>query len=259
MSATHHGRDMWLQKPTLRAVYADLYRRITARCVTGPLLEVGAGSGNFKDWATGVVATDVVGAPWLDTVADAAALPFAAGSFANVVAFDTLHHIEYPALFLSEAARVLRPAGRLIVVDPAITPLSAAFYRAFHPEPFDMAADPLARGTPQARRDPLDANQALATLLFRRHRAALARELPDLRLVETRLLSLFAYPLSGGFRRWSLLPASWVSAVLRGEDALLPAVGPLMAFRLLAVLERQADGEARPTPPPTGRRTGDAR
>jgi len=52
-------------------------------------------------------------------------------------------------------------------------------------------------------------------------------------------LSLFAYPLSGGFRRWSLIPAFLVRPLLLVEDGLLIVLGPVMAFRLLVTLERR--------------------
>jgi hypothetical protein len=51
-------------------------------------------------------------------------------------------------------------------------------------------------------------------------------------------LSLFAYPLSGGFKSWSLLPHKWVYFVLKIEEKLLPILGRLMAFRLMVVLEK---------------------
>jgi hypothetical protein len=50
--------------------------------------------------------------------------------------------------------------------------------------------------------------------------------------------SLFAYPLSGGFKQWTLIPEFLVDPVLKVEDWLLPLLGPVMAFRLLGVLER---------------------
>jgi hypothetical protein len=55
-------------------------------------------------------------------------------------------------------------------------------------------------------------------------------------------MSLFAYPLSGGFKPWSLLPAAAAGPLLTLEHMLEPALAPLMAFRLLAVMER-ASGE----------------
>jgi len=75
-------------------------------------------------------------------------------------------------------------------------------------------------------------------LLFGRYRQRLAAEFPELVVRQVRLLSLLAYPLSGGFKSWSLLPALLVAPLLRLERALEPALGRLMAFRLLAVVER---------------------
>lgn len=51
-------------------------------------------------------------------VAEAERLPFAAGSFDCVVAIDVLHHLERPSRFAAEAARVLRPQGLYLGVEP---------------------------------------------------------------------------------------------------------------------------------------------
>ena len=55
---------------------------------------------------------------------------------------------------------------------------------------------------------------------------------------EVRWIGLFAYPLSGGFRPWSLIPERLVEPLLDLEHYLLPFLGPLTAFRLLIVVER---------------------
>ena len=60
---SHDARDAWMRKPSLRAVYTDLYRQLAARCVPGLTVEVGGGSGNFKDYAPNTVSTDIVSAP----------------------------------------------------------------------------------------------------------------------------------------------------------------------------------------------------
>jgi SAM-dependent methyltransferase len=235
----HQYRNTWLAKPALRVVYEDCYRRISAACVPGTTLEIGAGSGNFKMFAADVISVDILPAPWLDTVADAQHLPFARASFDNIVMFDVLHHIENPSFFFLEAVRILRSGGRIIFVEPAITPLSWLFYKLFHPEPVRMGRNPLACVAADPNRDPFDANQAIPTLLCGRYRARFEQHFPALRVRQVQLLSLFAYPLSGGFRPWSLLPPRLVQRLLRAEDLLLPFLGKLMAFRLFAVVQRQ--------------------
>ena len=234
-----HGRQ-WQQKPALRAIYLDLYRRMAAQLKSGATLEIGGGAGIFKDFAPDVVTTDILAAPWLDLVADAQALPFTAGSFDNIVMFDVLHHIEFPLRFLSEAQRILRPGGRIIMVEPGISPVSWVFYKLLHPEPVIMADDPLTDGTPQKGRDAFAANQAIPSNLVGRDRHRLRAAFPQFTVKRAEWLSLLAYPLSGGFKPWSLIPAALVTPVLALENILAPLLGRLAGFRLLAVIEKAA-------------------
>ncbi|NQV83944.1 MAG: class I SAM-dependent methyltransferase [Rhodospirillales bacterium] len=238
-------RTIWETKPVLRAVYSNYYRKIVSWCREGKSLEVGGGSGNLKEFTVDVVSTDIAELPWLDAVANAQTLPFSDASFANIVMVDVFHHIEQPRLFLAEAERVLEPGGRLIMIEPAITVLSGFFFRFFHPEPVDMTADPLAEITPDPDRQPFDSNQAIPTLLCSRYREHMGQEFPALKLVKIEWFDFIAYPLSGGFRRWSLLPAMAVPGVLKLESLLLPLIGRWVAFRLLAVFEKAANGGAK--------------
>ncbi|MHC8508142.1 MAG: class I SAM-dependent methyltransferase [Rhodospirillales bacterium] len=238
-------RIIWSQKPVLREIYTDYYRRIAKACVPGPVLEIGGGSGNFKAFMDEVVSTDITPSPWLDAACDAHRLPFKDGAFANIIMIDVLHHMERPAAFFAEARRTLKPGGRIVMIEPAITPVSYPFYAWLHPEPVDMKQD-LTRepaSAPGRARDPFDANQAVPTLIFHESAGAvLAHTAPGFRLVDRRRLSFWAYPLSGGFRPWSLLgarPARWL---LKTERALEPLLGRLAAFRLMAVLERTTPG-----------------
>jgi hypothetical protein len=39
-----------------------------------------------------------------------------------------------------------------------------------------------------------------------------------------------AYPLSGGFKPWSLISKGMVAPLLKAEDAMMPLLGGLLAF-----------------------------
>jgi len=233
-------REIWNAKPVLRAIYGDIYRRMMTSIAPGLTLEVGGGSGNFKSFAPDTVTTDIVSAPWIDVTCDAQRLPFADCTFANVVMVDVLHHIEFPVRALKEFDRVLKPGGRLVMCEPAITPVSWVFYKLLHPEPVDMSADPLQDGTISPDKDPFDSNQAIPTLLTGRDRLRLAQAVPGLALARLERFSFAAYPLSGGFRPWSLIPAFAVEPVLAAEWAMRRLFGPIAAFRLLAEYRKNA-------------------
>jgi SAM-dependent methyltransferase len=227
-------REVWKRKPVLREVYGDIYRHMIARCAPGSIVEIGGGSGNFKGFAPQTISTDIVSAPWLNLQCDAQRLPFRDASVDNIVMVDVLHHLESPALFLKEAERVLRPNGRLVFCEPAITPFSAIFYRLFHEEPFDLSVDPLAIRSLTEGRHPWESNQGLPTLLVGRYREAVAKWVPGLSLEDVDYFSFISYPLSGGFKSWSLLPAAAVAPLSKLEWGLSRIVGKLAAFRLLA-------------------------
>jgi SAM-dependent methyltransferase len=220
-------------------VYEDFFRRIAGACASGITLEIGGGIGNLKTRLPDVIASDIQFAPWLDMVIDAQRLPFADGSLGNIVMLDVLHHIEYPILFFREAQRVLRSGGRVVMIEPAITPGSTIFYRLFHEEPVDMSVDPLATGAPNHERGPYEGNQAIPTLIATRHQARFRALLPALSISRVHWLSFVVYPLSGGFRRWSLLGPAAANLGLRVERPLEPVLGRLFGFRLMMVLQRR--------------------
>lgn len=232
-------RSVWERKPVLRVVYDDLFRRIADACVPGLALEIGGGSGNLKERLPEVIASDIQFAPWLDIVADAQRLPFRDGALSNMVMVDVLHHIEFPLVFLREAERVLRRGGRIVMIEPAITPGSTLFYRFVHEEPVDMRCDPLVVGKPDADRNPYESNQAIPTLIATRHRERFHTLMPGLRVADVKWFSLAVYPLSGGFKSWSLVNGAMAKLGLAIEKVLEPALGRVAGFRMLLVIEKR--------------------
>ena len=108
----------WRSKRGLRLIYQELFRAVRNECVEGSILEVGGGFGSLKEELKSLISTDIVRMPNLDVVCDTQILPFVQDSFNNVVAVDTLHHLEWPLRFFQQVAGVLQYGGRLILVEP---------------------------------------------------------------------------------------------------------------------------------------------
>jgi SAM-dependent methyltransferase len=233
-------RGVWEKKPSIRLLYRDFHRRLLDGCPEGRVLDIGGGTAHIKDFRPDIVSADILPFPGIDVVADAHRLPFPNELFSGVVMLDVLHHLERPIEFLREASRVLKPGGRLAMIEPAMTAVARRFYDYFHDEPVHMDVDPFAHVVINPNRDPFDANQAVPTLLFARPAACRRVEeaIPTLRVASVKWLSLFAYPMSGGFQSWSLISAALVPSMLALEEKVPEAVRRQIAFRMMVVLER---------------------
>ena len=185
-----------------------------------------------------MVATDIQSAPWLDCVADAQRLPFARGCAANIVMVDVLHHLEFPLVFFREAERVLRPGGRVIMVEPAITWGSSCstgcfITSRFEPRPTSCSTEARIRTA-----TPMTPTRPIPTLLATRDRERFHRLCPALRIAGVEWFSFAAYPLSGGFKPWSLVGEGVARRMLRVERAIEPVLGRFTAFRMMLIVEK---------------------
>lgn len=230
---------IWNEKPTLRLMYADYHRRLITACPDGPLLDIGGGTAHVKNIRSDVLSIDILPFPGIDVVCDAHGLPFLDRTFTGIIMIDVLHHLERPIAFLKEASRVLRSGGILAMIEPGMSTVAYPFYRYLHQEPAEMGTDPFSPGPTKASRDPYDANQAIPTLLFSdANRWRLNELVPELTVCHVDWLSLFAFPLSGGFKRWCLIPSQFAGALIKFEDRLPRSVQEFFGFRIFVTLQR---------------------
>ncbi len=207
------------EKPLLRRVYRT-WHTLVAEAIPerpSPVLELGAGAGWFQAPGHDVLRSDVLPLPGLDARCTGLALPFRANALAAIAGFNVLHHIPDLRRFFAEAAHCVAPAGKILLLEPWVTPFSRLVYARLHYEPFD----PDAPDWSLASAGPLSgANNALPWIVFERDRDIFARDFPQWRIRRLLPLSGLGYYLSGGVSMRKLVPDCLTEPIIT-LDALL--------------------------------------
>ena len=162
-------RQIWQSKEILRKLYLRWYGTIAHALRPGNILELGGGSGNLKEFFPDSISSDILFAPWLNAVLDAHDLPFKKNSLDNVVLFDVLHHLANPTDFFSEAERVMRSQGRIVLMEPYISWVSFFVYKFLHAEGMVWRVDPFKMAESGRDKNPFYGNQAIPTLIFEKY------------------------------------------------------------------------------------------
>ncbi|MCX7045457.1 MAG: class I SAM-dependent methyltransferase [Candidatus Sumerlaeota bacterium] len=230
-------RRIWREKPQIRLVYERWIARMRPYLPAGPLLEVGSGSGLTKDLLPQAWICDIVPAPWLDLVTDGMKLPFANGALGGILAFDFLHHVADPHEFFDEAARTLRPGGRVLLIEPYITPVSFFGYKLLHHEDVYFGGYHKDIGPDGAKSDPWQGNLALPNLVFGRETAQWSRRQPSLRIIKKEKMSFLDFQLAAGFKPRAYVPHGFFRRAVRLDD-FLGFLMPLIGFRIFVTLEK---------------------
>jgi SAM-dependent methyltransferase len=217
------------EKGFLRRLYGEWYERIACALPPGegPILELGSGAGFLSERLPGLITSEVFYCDGIRIVLDGQRLPFAASSLRAVVTVDVFHHLPAVRSFLQDATRSLRPGGRIIMIEPWVTPWSRWVYRHLHHEPFI----PEAKQWEFASGGPLSgANGALPWIVFSRDRMQFLKEFGQLRIEAIRLMMPFAYLISGGVSLRGFLPGMFYRWIRFLEKLFTPYLPRLAMF-----------------------------
>lgn len=170
------------------------------------VIEIGTGAAFSSNFLGDIkyLKTDAIDTGLQEKIVDARDLPFGDESLDVIFGVDVFHHISKPFEFLEEANRTLRQHGRLILIEPAITPFSWPVYKFLHPEPMKWSVS-VTREFEYSGSNVMDANNALPSLVFRNNTKGDLKEFGLALKYETRLFGFISMIATGGINNtWSI-------------------------------------------------------
>jgi SAM-dependent methyltransferase len=229
-------RDIIRRKVFLRKLYEQWYDKFL-KCIVslpeGLLVELGSGGGFFKEVVPSVICSDIIPLPGNDMTFSALNMPFETKGVSGIFMIDTFHHIPDSKLFLEEACRVLKPGGKIMMVEPANSFWGRFIYKNFHHEPF--YPDGLWKIPDEG---PLTgANGALPWIVFVRDCELFNDMFPNLKIESIEFHNPFLYLLSGGVSYRQLFPGfafQFVNAI----DKIIPKISKQFSMFMTIIITK---------------------
>lgn len=236
-TTTQLRKQIISSKRFLTAVYDEWYRRIAAGlpAIEGTVLELGSGAGHCDRHISHVITSEVFFCSTIQLVADAQRLPFSNKSLRAIVFTNVMHHMPDVCEFLKEASRCLREGGRILMIEPWVTPWSRFVYTRFHHEPFC----PEATDWTFPSTGPLSgANGAIPWIVFVRDRKRFEAKFPEFEIQQIKPFMPLRYLVSGGVGMRSLMPGFSHSIWERAEKMLEPHMSMCGMFAFISLGKR---------------------
>ena len=206
------------EKAFLKQIYEEWY------CISsqylpsknGFSLEIGTGAGFLNNYVSNLITSDILPVQGIDIVFDAHHLPFRENSFQTIFLFNVLHHIRDPEVFFQEVEHSLLKNGKLIMIEPWVSPWSKIIYNKLHHEPFntDIQTWDLPESGPLS-----GGNDALPWIIFHRDRKLFEQKV-SLKIDSIQEIMPFRYLLSGGISTRNLMPG-WMFRPLTHLEGLI--------------------------------------
>lgn len=232
----------WQKKPLLQKIYKSFYKeiiRLIDKSISGQMIEIGSGMGNFKKIYPDIIATDIFPNPWIDRVESAYKLSFPNESVSNIVLFDVFHHLAYPGSALEEFRRVLNKDGRVILFEPYISLWGLLVFGVFHHEPMALFEEIKWLKNPTENPDKkYYAAEGNTTRIFSNMFKFKKEINNNWKIIHKKKYSALAYILSGGFSKPAIYPERFLP-VLKSIEKILDLFPLLFATRMMVVLEKR--------------------
>ncbi len=220
--------------PFLKAIYDEWYVMLARELPSGEgeILELGSGGGHSASVIPRLITSEAFPSPDVRIIVDAQRMPFASRSMRAIIMTNVIHHMPDVRRFFAEASRCLRSGGKIVMIEPWVTPWSRFVYAHLHPEPFH----PEAGDWSFSSTGPLSgANSALPWIVFERDRGKFESGFPDLAIEKIHLFLPFRYLVCGGVGMRSLMPSFTYSAWANLEKMLKHKMSRLAMFALVSL------------------------
>ncbi len=199
------------------------------------IVELGSGGGFLKELAGHVITSDYLPLTSTDLIFSALEMPFDQLSIDAIFMIDTFHHLPDCRLFLKEAIRVLRPGGKIIMIEPANSWWGRNIYQRYHHEPFD----PEGKWSLDGNGGPLSsANGALPWIVFERDRLIFNRDFSSLTIEKIEYHTPFLYLLTGGLTFHQIIP-DLSYGFFRQLDSLVSRLSKEFSMFMTIVLQKE--------------------
>lgn len=209
-------RQVLRQKKFLRRIYCDFYQLIKNHLpdTCDRVIELGSGAGFIEEVIPQAVRTDVFFHPYAQLILNGIYPPLEDDSLDAVVFLNVFHHIPDVLTLLESVGRVLKPGGRIVMIEPWVSSWSKIIYTRLHREPLDWRSE---RWGFESSGPVSGANQALPWIVIKRDQQIFEREFPNLKLIKIQPMMPLRYLLSGGAFSWLGFPEFLYEPVTRFE------------------------------------------
>jgi len=235
-------RENIINNPGLRSYFSFLYKIVNQELEKfDSILEVGAGAAISEIFLEQrIVRTDILPFNDFDVMGHCSMenLPFKESQFEAVLAFDSIHHSEKPSKSILELLRVTREGGKIILVEPFVSPLSYLPYKMFHHE--DTSWDFREKGSialSSRNLNPAMGDQGVSRFIINQLSNWRSTNFPKL-IVSITYLSPFSFFATGGVSSPLKTPKIFVNFLIQVETLIPNFIMKFLASRVILTITK---------------------